>query len=969
MSSKIVSIKKPAASVRAKLPDTRYADFIKAHYINPENPQPITNTRIGGMHNGVKKGGGNFHISDEEYPAFLKLYAENIVATGEFENLTEKQVDNGPILLDIDLKYSFDIKNRLHTDAHIEDLVDILADELSKMLQFDENTNFHIFVQQKPDVNPLESKNITKDGVHIVIPLKVDRQTQVDLRKRIIPRIAESWGELPVVNSWDDVVDDAISSGTNGWQLYGSRKPDHDVYRVYKIYNIKYDSDDGNIERYEVPLETFDIIQNIHLLSARTTTHPAYFFTGEYINQRASSPKQALKASSLANTAMRRIGGAIEYGNIGMLSITNPAQLKDAVEHFLDSLNMPQEYELREAYEYTMILPEIYYGVGSFAKWIRVGWALRNISDKLFLVWVAFSAKASNFSYGDISDLFEKWQKFDLNNPNGLTKRSIMHWAKQDSPELYKKVRANTIDHHIDQTVKTITLDNLRSEKNARGCTDADIANVLYQMYKDEYVCVSVKNNVWYRLKGHRWVENDSGVTLKLAISTIMRDLYWKRAMAFMEQASTLDPPDEERTKRLQEHADKILKICERLGRASEKQNIMSEAKQLFYDGDFVQKLDTNPYLLSFKNGVVDFTQGGFRKGYPEDYLSKCTNNDYVPIDEVRDAPIIAEIQDFMRKLFPIVQLHDYMWEHLASVLIGKSTNQTFNMYIGIGQNGKSVLIDFMAVCLGDYKADVPLPLITDKRTKIGGLAPELLDLKGARLAVIHEPAKGDQINEGIMKQLTSGIEPLQARAPYMLKTVSFVPQFKLVVCSNEFMVIKSQDHGTWRRIRVVDFVSLFTDNPVEGDKEKPYQFLIDRHITEKFQSWKTVFMSMLVDIALKTNGVVKDCSRVMSASNSYKESLDFIGDFIRDRIVVDPEGKITKQTLKYEFEAWHSSNYGGKLPNIKEVHAYMDKRFGKFEKKRAWVGVSIRIDENTDFGDSDNDSDDAANDIDVNDL
>jgi hypothetical protein len=106
-----------------------------------------------------------------------------------------------------------------------------------------------------------------------------------------------------------------------------------------------------------------------------------------------------------------------------------------------------------------------------------------------------------------------------------------------------------------------------------------------------------------------------------------------------------------------------------------------------------------------------------------------------------------------------------------------------------------------------------------------------------------------------------------------------------------------------------------------------------------------------------------------MSASNSYKESLDFIGDFIRDRIVVDPEGKITKQTLKYEFEAWHSSNYGGKLPNIKEVHAYMDKRFGKFEKKRAWVGVSIRIDENTDFGDSDNDSDDAANDIDVNDL
>jgi len=965
MSSKIITTKK-GPPIKSKLQDNRYADFMNSHYIDKENPLPITNTRIGGEHGNIKMPGGSFHISDEEYSTFLKLYAEKILQNDGLENLTEKQLEVGAILIDIDLKYKMDVHERLHNESHIEDLVDILADELSKMLQFDEKTNFHIYVQQKPNVNRLEDKCMTKDGVHLVIGINIDRKTQSDLRKRIIPRIQESWAELPITNpgGWDDVVDDAIASGKNGWQLYGSRKPNHDVYRLTNIYNIKFDPDDGSIERREVPLETFDIVKNIEQLSARCKTHPSFFFTSDYIRERSTSPTNVTRP-----IVLRHQSGTIEQGNIGLLKITTSEQLQNALDNFLDNLVIPQEYELREAYEYTMVLPDIYYDVGSFTKWIRVGWALRNISDKLFIVWVAFSAKSSTFSYSSISELFDQWQTFDLKNPKGLTKRSIMHWAKQDIPELYKKVRSTTIDYYIDQTVKAITLDNLGSDKNARGCGDADLANVLYQMYKDEYVCVSVKNNVWYKLKGHRWVENDSGTTLRKAVSTVMRDLYWNRASAFMEQASSIDPPDEERSKRLQEHADKILKICERLGRAGEKKNIMTEAKELFYDGDFLKKLDTNPYLMSFKNGVMDFTQGGFRKGYPEDHLSKCTNNDYIPIDENRDAAIISEIKDFMRKLFPIEEIHDYMWEHLASVLIGKSANQTFNMYIGIGQNGKSVLMDFMSLCLGEYKADVPLPLITDKRTKIGGLAPELLDLKGARLAVIHEPSKGDQINEGIMKQLTSGIEPLQARAPYMLQAVSFVPQFKLVVCSNEFMVIKSQDHGTWRRIRVVDFVSLFTDNPVNGDPEKPYQFMIDRHITEKFESWKTVFMSMLVSIALKTNGVVKDCNRVMSASNSYKESLDFVGDFIRDRIAIDPNGKIKKQTVKYEFETWHSSNYGGKLPNIKEVYAYMDKKFGKYEKKGSWIGISVKLEDEDEDDSSISEDEVDDNDVDINNI
>jgi phage/plasmid-associated DNA primase len=61
-----------------------------------------------------------------------------------------------------------------------------------------------------------------------------------------------------------------------------------------------------------------------------------------------------------------------------------------------------------------------------------------------------------------------------------------------------------------------------------------------------------------------------------------------------------------------------------------------------------------------------------------------------------------------------------------------------------------------------------------------------------------------------------------------MPQTISFIPQFKLVVCSNEFMEIKSMDHGTWRRIRVVDF-TLFTEKPASDDPDKPYQYKLDK--------------------------------------------------------------------------------------------------------------------------------------------
>jgi P4 family phage/plasmid primase-like protien len=962
--TKVLPSIKGAAASGKKLPSKAFSDYLNNHYASKESGKEITHTRIGDKQE-IK--GGCYHISPSDYSTFMKLYAEEVVLKNGLEYLTEKQLENdGPILVDLDLHYDYAVTERQHNNDDIMDLLDGYLAELKTIYQFDENSSFYIFIQQKPTVNRVQDKNITKDGIHIVIALKAERIVQVELRKRMLTRIAELWNNMGIINKFEDVLDNSITTGSTNWQLFGSRKPHHDAYRVTHIFKVSYDITDGEFQVPVVQLNDFDIVENIALLSARNPDLPKFFYTSAFLKIKganSSGPTPRIPSVSSSRQLMR---GRDSANNAYVLSIKNKDDLENALGDFLDSIKT-SEYVLRESYDYTMVLPDSYYGPGSFAKWIRVGWALRNISDTLLIVWIAFSAKSEGFNYSiDIPDLFERWQKFDLENPNGLTKWSIMHWAKQDAPAGYNSVRTTSIDYYIDQTIKSLSLESMSSDRNSRGCGDFDIANVLYQLHKDQYVCVSVKSSIWYQLHTHQWIENDSGTTLRKSISTTLRDLYWNRAIAMSNMASTFGAEDD-KAKRMQAQANKILEICDRLAKTNDKKNIMTEAKELFYDGKFLEQLDVNPYLLSFTNGVVDFKEKLFRRGYPEDRLSKCTNMEYKNLDRVRDAKIIAEIEDFMHKLFPIKEIHDYMWEHLASTLIGISTNQTFNMYIGNGRNGKSVLVDLMSTILGDYKGDVPLTLVTGQRQKIGGLAPELVALKGVRYAVMHEPSEGEQINEGIMKQLTSGIEPLEARAPYMTNMVKFIPQFKLTVCSNEFMNIKSQDHGTWRRIRVVEFLSLFTENPVHDDPERPYQYLIDLHIIERFEEWKHVFMAMLVEIAFRTGGVVSDCKRVMSASNSYKDSLDSIGDYIKEKIEKNPNGRITKGEITADFKQWYNMNYEnmGK-PAPKKVHEYMDRKFGKYDNNKAWLGISIKVNRGQAEAP---DSDEEFGDVGVNDL
>ena len=925
-----------------------FEEYMKTH--TASKGEPITHTRIGDKEKNIY--GGAYQIGSAEWKEFMRIYYQQVFINGKLEYLTEKQlIENGPIMIDIDLRYDKSITKRQHTQSHIMDAVMLYADKIEEMVEIDkikEGTKIDVFVMEKSDVNILEDK--TKDGIHIIICIKMHKAQQVMLREKVIKEIINMWDDLPITNTWEDVLDDGITRGFVNWQLYGSRKPGHQAYLIKTHYQLS--RSEGSWEIEEKKIADFSVEKNIEKLSARCIDHPEFELKEEFIEKfektKETLNKKNVPSSQNTNKGKYTLKPSLAKGLKMSGSIYDDIDSQEKLDEYVNEVLTDVDasnYKLKETHEYVMSLPETYYGPGSYNKWIRVGWALANTSPKMFFSWIKFSSqencrdslKDSNgkFNWSCIKELYNMWSGFAFDNPDGLSQRSIMYWSKNDAPEKYEKIRKETIDFFVDITIK----DN----------TEFDIAQVLYHQYKDKFVCVSIKRDIWYEYINNRWIEIDSGSSLRKHISVEMYNIYSDKMEVIHE--SLANAADADIKARFQAAFTKTAEISLTLKKTVWKNNIMREARELFYDKDFMEKLDQNPNLLCFNNYVVDFKNKTHRRGQPDDYISKCTNIDYNPYNEVTMSRIFGEIAQFMKELFPHKELHDYMWEHLASCLIGTNKNQTFNIYYGGGRNGKSKLTELMTKALGSYKATVPITLITQKRNSIGSTSSEIVQLMGVRYAVMQEPSKGDRINEGIMKEITGG-DPIQGRALFK-DTITFTPQFKLVVCTNELFEDMSTDDGTWRRIRICDYQSKFLEKPYEDEKfprsEYPYQFPLDKDIDKKFETWAPVFMAHLVKMSYELQGNVVDCRMVLSSSEKYRDGQDYLAEFAKDKLRVREGEKVKKVVLVEEFKKWYKANYGQhNIPKGKEVHEYMDRKYGAF-KLGGWSNVGLVLDDDDD--------------------
>ena len=142
----------------------------------------FTHTRIGGDKNsGIFA--GSYKINDSEWKDFMEMYYQQVFVKGQPEHLTEKQlIENGPVLIDIDLRYETEITTKQHTKDHVIDAVMLYAEKIKQLVDITEGSRIEVFVMEKNDVNTLENK--TKDGIHIIFGIQMHKALQVLLRKK-----------------------------------------------------------------------------------------------------------------------------------------------------------------------------------------------------------------------------------------------------------------------------------------------------------------------------------------------------------------------------------------------------------------------------------------------------------------------------------------------------------------------------------------------------------------------------------------------------------------------------------------------------------------------------------------------------------------------------------------------------------------------------------------------------------------
>ena len=558
---------------------------------------------------------------------------------------------------------------------------------------------------------------------------------------------------------------------------------------------------------------------------------------------------------------------------------------------------------------------------GPYNEWIAVGWTLYNISNKLLPEFIEFSKQEKQkYQAGCCEKIWHECS--NRINEGGYTIASLYMWAKEDNPNEYLKMLRSNVNKLLE---------------NANAKADYDIAMIIKELYKYEYKCTSIKDGTWWQFVNHKWEKVECAYTLGIRLSEDVAKEFALLSASYLQESvlSTGYKADI-----LGKKSKDITNLVLELKKTPYKDRLLRECAPLFYDPLFEEKLDDNKYLVGFNNGIYDLKIGLFRKGSPDDYVSLTTKYDYM--SNLNDDSVeVSTLIKFLTSVFPNDELRKYVLCFVASLLEGGNNDQKMFFWTGSGSNGKGTLTDLINITFGDYFATVPVSLLTVKRRSSSNATPELADKVGKRILVMNEPEHDDEINAGLMKELT-GQDKLMAR-PLYGKPFYYIPQYVPILPCNHLPKLSKSDGGTTRRIRVIEFSQKFVDEPV-----KPNEHPKDPELRNKMKTWHKPFIWLLLNKyypLYKKYGIEKlepDCVKL--STQKYEKDSNSFYEFKEEFVYNDQNGRISKEELARLFKEWHINNYNErKLPGSKELFKYLEDEIGLEVRNGRFCGISLK--------------------------
>jgi P4 family phage/plasmid primase-like protien len=314
--------------------------------------------------------------------------------------------------------------------------------------------------------------------------------------------------------------------------------------------------------------------------------------------------------------------------------------------------------------------------------------------------------------------------------------------------------------------------------------------------------------------------------------------------------------------------------------------------------GDF----DADPDLLNTATGVVDLRTGALQPHHPDLLMTRMTRAGYLPD---RAHPIHAAL-DWVTALAAIPEdCHAYAQLRYGQAITGHMTpDDVLLVQQGSGENGKTTVMGAIATALGDYYTNVSDRVLlanpSDHPT-------ELMDLRGARLALIEETPEARRLSVARLKRVV-GTPRITARR-IRQDSVTYDATHTLIVSTNNTPIIEETDHGTWRRLHLLRYPYRF---------RKPHEQLehaTDRHGDPGLRDRVcradagAAVLSWLVDGAVswyaRDRVMPAPPPRVASDSRAWRHEADQVLAYADDRLIIDRDAHVMATELLGDFNDW----------------------------------------------------------------
>ncbi len=389
----------------------------------------------------------------------------------------------------------------------------------------------------------------------------------------------------------------------------------------------------------------------------------------------------------------------------------------------------------------------------------------------------------------------------------------------------------------------------------------------------------------WLAWDGARWKLDDENGAALCAIETAK--VVAEEALAACDSVNRRiaasgksDALDEEK-----KEADRNLAWAASLQSASKVRATLTLAAALPALAVSHANLDADPWVLNVPNGTIDLRTAELRPHRREDLITQLAPVAYDP-----DAKCPTWDAFLERAMGGDGHMLAYLQRLVGYTITGSTREHVLAFCYGEGANGKSTFLNTLHSMLGDYATPARRKLLFARRNE--GHATEIATLFRKRFVTCSEIAQGQAFDEELTKDLTGG-DPLNCRR-MCEDEWRFDPTHTIFVAGNHRPIVRGDDEGIWRRIRLIPWT--VTIPAEERDKALP----------ERLRAELPGILAWAVRGALEWQRVgLGDPPAVADATAAYRESQDVLGQYFAERTRLDPAARMTRKALREDYEAW----------------------------------------------------------------